>query len=140
MVGLLRRWLWRDATVGGSGRAGAGAVLRRAVQAIDEDEGRSAQRLLRLVSGETSVQPDLRAHQLNRAAGRVNVALLAQLNRAKLDDERAQSVVNEQVEAIQAAWPAVEDWLKQESNTEAISELITARLNRLPLFRASSGR
>ncbi len=87
---LLRRWLWRDATVGGSGRAGAAAVLQRAVQAIDENEDESVQRLLGLVSGEPSAQPDLHAHQLNRAAGRVNLALLAQLN--PLDLETGKSI------------------------------------------------
>jgi hypothetical protein len=76
---LLRRWLWRDAAAGGSGEAGAAAVLRRAVQALNEDENASVQRLLSLAPVDPRATLDLASHQLNRAAGRINLALVAQL-------------------------------------------------------------
>lgn len=55
-------------------------------------------------------------------------------DRAKFDEERAQSVVRAQVDAIQTAWPAVEHWLMQEAKTAALAKSIAARMGRLPLF------
>jgi hypothetical protein len=77
---LLRRWIWRDAVAGGSGGSGAAAVLRRAAQAIDEDEDASLQRLLALAPVAEKAELDLGSHQLNRAASRINLALLYQLH------------------------------------------------------------
>jgi hypothetical protein len=77
---LLRRWVWRDAAAGGSGGSGAASVLRRAAQAIDANEAASVQRLLGLAPADPAPKTDLRSHQLNRAAGRINLALLAQLH------------------------------------------------------------
>ena len=77
---LLRRWVWRGAAAGGSGGSGAAPVLRRAVQAIDEEEDGSVQRLLALAPAGSAPTLDPRSHQLNRAAGRINLALLAQLH------------------------------------------------------------
>lgn len=75
---LLRRWIWRDAAVGGG--SGGGSVLRRAVRAIDDEESTSVQQLLKL-SPATPIRPlDLTSHQLNRAASRINLALLNQLH------------------------------------------------------------
>jgi hypothetical protein len=53
--------------------------MRRAAQVIDEDESSSVQRLLALAPATHDPRPDLRAHQLNRAASRINLALLAHL-------------------------------------------------------------
>ncbi|HUN78460.1 MAG TPA: DUF262 domain-containing protein [Solirubrobacteraceae bacterium] len=83
---LLRRWLWRGAVAGGSGGSGAAPVLRRAVQAIDEDESATVQRLLRLAPALPTPSLDLRSHQLNRAAGRLNIALLNRLQPLNLRD------------------------------------------------------
>ncbi len=77
---LIRRWIWRDAFAGGSGGSGAAPVLRRASQAIDNDESASVQRLLALAPVTRDTGLDLKAHQLNRAAGRINLALLDQLH------------------------------------------------------------
>jgi hypothetical protein len=82
---LLRRWVWRDAAAGGSGGSGAAPVLRRASQAIDEDEAASVQRLLQFGSTERISELDLSSHQLNRAAGRINLALLAHLHPLELE-------------------------------------------------------
>lgn len=76
---LLRRWVWRDAVEGGSRGSGAAAVLRRAAQAINGDESLSVQHLLALAPATQAPTLDLGAHQLNRAASRINLALLAQL-------------------------------------------------------------
>jgi hypothetical protein len=76
---LLRRWVWRGALAGIGGGSGATAVLRRAVQAVDTDETRSAARLLGLVSRSTAEPLDLSAIQLNRAAARISLALLSSL-------------------------------------------------------------
>ena len=76
---LLRRWIWRDAVEAGSHGSGAAPVLRRAAQVIDDDESLSVQRLIALAPATEDPRPDLRAHQLNRASGRINLALLAQL-------------------------------------------------------------
>jgi hypothetical protein len=83
---LLRRWLWRDAVAGGSGGSGAASVLQRAARAIDEDEDASVQRLLALVPTGEQAHLDLASHQLNRAAGRINVALLDRLHPLDLRD------------------------------------------------------
>jgi hypothetical protein len=77
---LLRRWLWRDAVAGGSGGSGAAPVLRRASRAIDKDENASVQRLLALAPVTREVALDLKTHQLNRAAARINLALLDHLD------------------------------------------------------------
>jgi hypothetical protein len=53
--------------------------LRRAAQVIDDDESLSVQRLIALAPATEDLRLDLRAHQLNRASGRINLALLAQL-------------------------------------------------------------
>ena len=74
---LLRRWVWRGA-VSGVG-AGATAALRRAVQNVDEDQDESVQQLLADVESNPRALLDLGAVQLNRAAARANLALLASL-------------------------------------------------------------
>jgi hypothetical protein len=84
---LLRRWVWRDAAAGGSGGSGAAPVLRRAAQAIDDDETNSVQRLLTFAPADPAPKTDLRSHQLNRAAGRINLGLLAQLHPLDLETE-----------------------------------------------------
>lgn len=82
---LLRRWIWRDAAAGGSGGSGAAPTLRRASQAIDSDENESVQRLLKIGVTERLPELDLSSHQLNRAAGRINLALLAHLDPINLE-------------------------------------------------------
>jgi hypothetical protein len=81
---LLRRWVWRGAIAGLGGGGGATAAQRRAVQDVDEDEDASAQRLLAGVDPRPSVALPLDAVQLNRAAGRVNLSLLASLGPREL--------------------------------------------------------
>jgi hypothetical protein len=76
---LLRRWVWRGAMAGVGGGAGATAVLRRAVQAVTGNEIDSVQRLMGLVAAPAQPSIDVTATQLNRAAARANVALLASL-------------------------------------------------------------
>ena len=78
---LLRRWLWRGAV----GTLAAGgvptALLRRAVQAVHEDdEDGSVQRLLAQFRPPAPINLDLDAVALNRAAARMNIALLASLD------------------------------------------------------------
>jgi hypothetical protein len=77
---LLRRWLWRDAVAGGSGSSGAAPIMRRAAQAITDDETTSVQQLLKLAPPTEHPTLDLSSHQLNRAASRINLALLDQLH------------------------------------------------------------
>ena len=78
---LLRRWVWRDAAAGGSGGSGAASVLERATRAISQDdEHASVQRLLALVPATADAHLDLESHRLNRAAGRINMALLHQFH------------------------------------------------------------
>lgn len=97
---LLRRWLWRGSMAWGRD---VGA-LRRAVQDVDGDEQRSVQRLLRSLSpGEPPI--DLSAVQLNKAATRLNLALLSSLEprdlrsneaidvRALLEDDGAEALL-----------------------------------------------
>lgn len=79
---LLRRWLWRDAVAGGSGGSGAAPIMRRAAQAITDDEPASVQQLLKLTPIIDVPLLDLSSHQLNRAASRINLALLDQLQPA----------------------------------------------------------
>jgi hypothetical protein len=86
---LLRRWVWRDAAAGGSGGSGAAPILRRASQAINSDEDESVQRLLNIGAAERLLQLDLSSHQLNRAAGRINLALLAHLDPVNLETGEA---------------------------------------------------
>lgn len=71
---LLRRWVWRGALAWRGGRDVA--VVRRAVQGIGEDEAAAALGLLAALGNETIAELDVRAVQLNRAAARLNVALL----------------------------------------------------------------
>jgi hypothetical protein len=80
---LLRRWVWRGA-LGGVG-AGPTAVLRRAVQAVGESEDESVQRLLALIGKPSSYPIDMQATQLNRAAARANVSLMASMGPRDLD-------------------------------------------------------
>lgn len=76
---LLRRWVWRSAIAELGGGGGATAVLRRAVQAIGQDEHESVQQLLTITGHPDPAPIDLNAIQLNRAAARANVALLSTL-------------------------------------------------------------
>jgi hypothetical protein len=71
---LLRRWVWRGALAWRGGRDVA--VVRRAVQGIGRDEADAALELLSALGSEQIAEIDLGAVQLNRAAGRLNVALL----------------------------------------------------------------
>lgn len=75
---LIRRWVWRGAVAGGG--SGAAPVLRRAAQAIGSEESTSVQRLLKLSPADEVTPLDLTSHQLNRAASRINLALLNQLH------------------------------------------------------------
>ncbi len=78
---LLRRWLWRGSMAWGRD---VGA-LRQAVQDVDQDEHSSVQRLLsKLSEGEPAI--DLNAVQLNKAATRLNIALLSSLHPRDLRD------------------------------------------------------
>jgi hypothetical protein len=72
---LLRRWVWRGALAWRGGRDVA--VVRRAVQGIQgEDDGAAALALLAGLGDEPVAEIDLHAVQLNRAAARLNLALL----------------------------------------------------------------
>jgi hypothetical protein len=72
---LLRRWVWRGALAWRGGRDVA--VVRRAVQGIrGGDESAAALELLAGLGDESIADIDLNAVQLNRAAARLNVALL----------------------------------------------------------------
>lgn len=84
---LLRRWIWRDAVAGGSGGSGAAPVLRRAAQTITDDETASVQQLLNLAPPTQHPSLELSSHQLNRAASRINLALLDQLHPLDLQTE-----------------------------------------------------
>lgn len=72
---LLRRWVWRGALAWRGGRDVA--VVRRAVQGIrGDDEADAALGLLAALGDEAVDDVDLGAVQLNRAAARLNLALL----------------------------------------------------------------
>lgn len=76
---LLRRWVWRAAITGAGSGSGSTQLLRRMVQNVDTSEDESAQRLLAALGPFPSNPLDLSATQLNRAAARVNIALLSTL-------------------------------------------------------------
>jgi len=73
---LLRRWVWRASVAGAGGGSASTSLLRRMVQNVTQDEDGSAQRLLSTLGASPAEPLDLDATQLNRAAGRVNIALL----------------------------------------------------------------
>ncbi len=72
---LLRRWLWRATATGGRDVG----VIRRSVQAVDQDESASITRLLDAVGAPDPPEIDLEGVQLNKATTRTNVSLLAAL-------------------------------------------------------------
>lgn len=74
---LLVRWLWRGA-INGTQR-GDSALLRRTIEAIDNDEEMSVQRLLRL-TGPRSTEPlDLRSFNFRHARSKLQVLGLVEL-------------------------------------------------------------
>jgi len=80
---LLRRWVWRGSMAWGRDVS----ALRRAVQDVNEDELGSVQRLLRGVEPGEPSGVDLEAVQLNKAATKMNIALLSSLGPRNLVDE-----------------------------------------------------
>lgn len=76
---LLRRWVWRASSVGAGSGSPSTQLLREMVQAVDSFEDLSAQRLLSALAPVPTHPLDMTAIQLNRAAARVNVALLSTL-------------------------------------------------------------
>lgn len=80
---LLRRWLWRGSVAWGRD---VGA-LRRAVQQVDEREHDSVAQLLASLGEGSPPEIDLNAVQLNKAAAKTNIALLASLQPRDLEDE-----------------------------------------------------
>jgi hypothetical protein len=79
---LLRRWLWRGSVAWGRD---VGA-LRRAVQEVDRDEHASVARLLASLGSSGPPEIDLNAVQLNKAAAKMNIALLSSLRPRDLRD------------------------------------------------------
>lgn len=79
---LLRRWVWRGSMAWGRD---VGA-LRQAVHDVDDDELGSVQRLLKGVEGGETSRVDLDAVQLNKAATKMNLALLSSLAPRDLRD------------------------------------------------------
>jgi len=72
---LLRRWLWRGSMAWGRD---VGA-LRQAVQDVTQDELQSVQKLLASLDPGEALAVDLDAVQLNKAATKMNIALLSSL-------------------------------------------------------------
>jgi len=79
---LLRRWLWRGSIAWGRD---VGA-LRRAVQEVDRYEHDSVARLLASLGASGPPDIDLNAVQLNKAAAKMNIALLSSLHPRDLRD------------------------------------------------------
>lgn len=79
---LLRRWVWRGSMAWGRDVS----ALRRAVQDVNEDELGSVQRLLLGVEPGERSGVDLEAVQLNKAATKMNIALLSSLGPRSLGD------------------------------------------------------
>ncbi len=79
---LLRRWIWRGSMAWGRD---VGA-LRRAVQDVVEDEQASIDNLLGGLGADRQLAVDLDAVQLNKAAAKLNVALLTSLHPLDLRD------------------------------------------------------
>jgi hypothetical protein len=79
---LLRRWVWRGSMAWGRDVS----ALRQAVQDVDSDELGSVQRLLRGVEASEPSSVDLDAVQLNKAATKMNIALLSSLAPRDLRD------------------------------------------------------
>jgi hypothetical protein len=79
---LLRRWIWRGSTAWGRDVG----ELRRAVQVVNDDEQESILSLLRSLNAAATVEIDLDAVQLNKAATKMNIALLASLQPLDLRD------------------------------------------------------
>ncbi len=82
---LLRRWIWRGSMAWGRD---VGA-LRRAVMDVTDDEQESIARLLHGVDPHAPLEVDLDAVQLNKAATKMNIALLASLGPLDLRDGSA---------------------------------------------------
>lgn len=87
---LLRRWVWRGSMAWGRD---VGA-LRQAVQDVDEDELASVKRLLDAVGRRGELEVDLDAVQLNKAATKMNIALLSSLRPLDLRDGAAIDVAS----------------------------------------------
>lgn len=79
---LLRRWVWRGSMAWGRDVS----ALRKAVQDVNEDEMGSVQRLLRGVEAGEPSGVDLDAVQLNKAATKMNIALMSSLAPRDLRD------------------------------------------------------
>ncbi len=79
---LLRRWIWRGSMAWGRD---VGA-LRRAVQDVTDDEQESIANLLRGLNPAGPLEVDLDAVQLNKAATKMNIALLTSLRPLDLRD------------------------------------------------------
>lgn len=85
---LLRRWIWRGSMDWGRD---VGA-LRRAVQDVVDDEQQSIDRLLGRLGTRVPLAIDLGAVQLNKAASKLNISLLASLHPRDLRDGSAVDV------------------------------------------------
>lgn len=72
---LLRRWVWRGSMAWGRDVG----MLRKAVQDIGPDEHLSIKTLLKGLGDDESLNVDLNAVQLNKAATRMNLALLSSM-------------------------------------------------------------
>jgi len=79
---LLRRWLWRGSVAWGRDVG----MLRRVVQEVDADEYGSVARLLHGLGEAGLPELDLNAVQLNKAAAKMNVALLHPIGGSGLRD------------------------------------------------------
>jgi hypothetical protein len=79
---LLRRWIWRGSMAWGRDVG----ELRRAVQVVSDNEQESIARLLQSLEVAAAVEIDLDAVQLNKAATKMNIALLASLQPLDLRD------------------------------------------------------
>jgi len=79
---LLRRWLWRGSMAWGRDVG----ELRQAVQNVDHDEQSSIQTLLANLGEAEPLAIDLDAVQLNKAATKMNIALLSSLSPRDLRD------------------------------------------------------
>ena len=136
---LLRRWVWRGSVAWGRDVG----TLRRVVQEVDEDEHASVARLLRSLGEAEPPDIDLNAVQLNKAATKMNVALLYSLHprdlltgepvdvRALLEDEGPQALL----ELVPDADPqlagrllhgAVEDDIVAPLLFDAVPEVLTS--------------
>lgn len=108
---LLRRWIWRGSMAWGRD---VGA-LRRAVQDVTDDEQQSIAHLLQGLDPGKPLEVDLEAVQLNKAATKMNIALLTSLAPLDLCD----------------ASPIDVGDLLETAGSEALLEIVTPAIPRL---------